>query len=395
MGTTVRENTKVAVEIEDTEGTYKAPTGASSFVQTLSDGFEMTPAKELLERNIFNGSIGKSTPRTGTKSVTGSMPVEARAHSTEGTEPEYDALMRSALGSRRQLTSAVTTKSSGNTASTLEIEDADISNFAVGDIVMVKEAGAYHVSPVTAVDTSTGAAQITLLVSHPDGAMSASVEIAKFTTYTVADSGHSSLSITKYVEDAIRETAIGCKVTSVALENFTTGQMPSFNFSFEGLDFDRSVTSPSYTPSYDSALPPIVLDAHAYQDGTEVTINELSFSVENSLGFKTAISESNGRASSRATERTITGSFNPYKADDSVSDFTKFVNNTSFSLFAYASVPTGTTGEFGNVVAVYMPNCIITELGESDQDGILQDAISFSADRGSSGTDKEIYIAVI
>jgi hypothetical protein len=42
-----------------------------------------------------------------------------------------------------------------------------------------------------------------------------------------------------------------------------------------------------------------------------------------------------------------------------------------------------------------MPNCIITELNEADQDGLLQDAITFSANRGASGTTSEIYIAVI
>lgn len=395
MGDTVKQNTAVAVEVESTEGTYESVSGASSFIQTLADGFEMTPTKELIERNIYNGSIGMTTPRTGTKSVTGTLPVEARAGAAAGDAPEFDALMQSALGTKRQITSVVTTKASGNTSSTLEIEDADIGDFNVGDIVMVKESGAYHVSPITAVDTTSSAAQITLLVSHPDGAMSNSVEIEKVTNYTVADSGHPSLSISKWVESEVLEKGIGCKVNNLSLENFTTGQIPSFSFGFEGLNFDRVLSTNGNTPSYDSTLPPIILDAHLYQDGTELTVNELSFSLENALGFKTAISESNGRKSSRATQRSITGSFNPYKQDDDISNFTKFDNNTEFSLFAYAMVPTGTAGEFGNVVAVYLPNCIITEMGEADQDGLLQDSISFSASRGSSGTDKEIYVAFI
>jgi hypothetical protein len=395
MSIAVRDNTIVAIETEVTEGTYVAPSGASSFLQTLSDGFEMTPSKELVERNIFTGSIGKVQPRTGMRSVAGSIPVEARANSTEGSEPEFDKLMRSALGARRQNTTTVTTKASGNTATVLQIEDADISKFAVGDIVMSKGSGAYHVSPVTAVDTTGSAANITLLVAHPDGDHDDSVTVSKFTTYYVADSGHPSLSITKYAEDAVREMAVGCKVTSLSLENFTTGQIPSFNFGFEGLTFDRSLTAPAYTPSYNSALPPIVLDARAYMDGTEITINELTFSLENTLGFQTAISEQYGKASSRVTERVITGSFNPYKLSDSIANYTKFVDNTAFSLFAYAQVPTGTTGEFGNVIAVYMPSCLITELGEADQDGLLQEAVSFSANRGSSGSTNEIYIGFI
>jgi hypothetical protein len=260
---------------------------------------------------------------------------------------------------------------------------------------MVKQSGAYHVSPISAVDRTSDAANITLLVPHPDGAMDDSVVIAKTTTYIVADSGHPSLSISKYSEGAVLEQATGCKVTSMSLDKFSTGQLPSFKFAFEGLDFDSSLTAIPYTPSYDSALPPIVLDGRLYMDGTSIDVNDISLSLDNTLGFQTSIAASNGRVSSRATERAIKGSFNPYKYDDDISNFTKYNSNTAFSLFAYAKIPTETPGQFNQVVAIYMPNCIITELGESDQDGLLQEAISFSANRGSTGAVPEIYIAFI
>lgn len=395
MGDTVKKNTAYAVKVESTEGTYVAPASASDYLQVLTDGAELNPSKELLERNIFTSSIGKTSPRVGQKQVSGSLPVEARAHSTEGAAPEYDALMRSALGSKRTISTTTTTKATGNTATVLQIEDADISKFAVGDIIMVKMAGAYHVSPITAVDTSAGSANITLLVAHPSGDIDDSAVISKSTTYIVADSGHPSLSISKYVENAIREKATGCKVTSMALEGFATGQLPSFNFGFEGLDYDREVSAIPHTPSYDTGLPPIMLDGRMYMDGTALDINELTVSLENTLGFKTSISEPNGRASSRATDRVITGSIDPYKPDDSVANYTKYDANTAFSLFAYGKVPTGTAGEFGQVVAIYMPNCVITELTEADQEGLLKDAITFSANRGTAGTTPEIYIAFI
>jgi len=393
MATTIKNNTVYAVEIEDTEGTYKAPTAADSFVQVLVDGGEMTPAKELLDRNVFNGSIGKSTPRTGTRTVSGAMPVEMRASDVEGDAPEYDALMRSALGSRRQKTSDTTTKT-GHTSTVLQIEDADIGDFAVGDMVLVKESGAYHVSPVTAVDTTASAANITLLVAGA-GAFTDNVVIAKFTTYTVADTGHPSLSVSKYVESAVLEQGAGCRVNSFSLENFTTGQLANWNFGFEGMSYDRSLTAPPFTPSYDSSLPPIILNACVYQDGVSLDVNEFAFSVENTLAFATSTCSSNGRISGRASERNITGSFNPYKQDNSVDQFDKFDATTEYSLFASAYVPTAVAGEFEQVVAVYMPNCITTEIGEADQDGLLQDALSFTAARGTDGTTNEIYVCSI
>jgi hypothetical protein len=395
MALTVKQNTAIAIEEEVTEGTYVTPSGASSFLQTLADGTEITPSKELLERAIFNGSLGKTSPRTGTRTVSGSIPVECRAFSTAGGAPEYDSLAKSAFGSSRQSTSVITTKASGNTASVLQIEDADIAAISVGDIILVKQAGAYHVSPVTAKSTGTGTATITMLVAHPSGDCDDSVTIEKFTTYTVANSGHPSLSITKYVDSAVREYAVGARVNSMSLENFSTGQIPSLNFGFEGLDFNRSLTAPSYSPAYDSALPPIVLDARLYMDGTSIDVNEVSFSLENTVSYATSIASENGRTSGRATQRNITGSFNPYKQDDSISNYTKFLNNTPFSLFAYAMVPTSTAGEFGQVVAFYMPNCLITELGEADQDGLLQETVSFTASRGAAGTTDEIYFTTI
>lgn len=395
MGLTVKNNTAFGVELEVTEGTYVAPAGASSFVQVLKDGAEIKPSKEVLERNIFVSSIGKTSPRTGQFQAQVTMPVECRANSVAGSAPEFDKLMKSAMGTRRQNTTQITTKSSGNTASILQIDDADITKLKVGDMILVLQSGAYHVTPLTAVDSTGGAANVTVLVPHPSGDFTDSVVIEKFTTYLPADSGHPSLSISKYIESAVREYVVGARVNSLALENFTTGQIPSFKFGLEGLNFNSAVSAIPFTPSYDSALPPIILDARLYQNGTSIEVNQVSFTLENTLAFETSIAAANGRIAGRAVERTVSGSFNPYKLDNSVANYTKFVNNTAFSLFAYAKVPTGVTGQFNQVVAFYMPNCLITELSEADQDGLLQEAITFSANRGTSGTTNEIYIGFI
>lgn len=393
MALTVKDNTTYAVEIEVTEGTYVAPSAGSSFVQTLSDGAEIVPSKELLDRSIFNGSIGKTTPRTGTKTVSGALPVEMRASENEGEAPEWDALMRSALGSRRQKT-ADTTTATGHTTSVIQIEDADIADFTVNDIVLIKEAGAFHVSPVIAVDPTVAAANITLLVPM-DSAPADNVVIAKFTMYVVADSGHPSLSVSKYVENAVLEQGTGCRVTSMALESFTTGQLASFNFGFEGLGFDRSLTAPPFTPAYQDSLPPIILSACVFQDGVQLPVNEISFSVENTLGFATSTCSPNGRISGRATERTVTGSMNPYKQDDSIAQFTKFDQNTEYSMFGSAHVPTNTAGEFEQVVAFYLPKCLTTEIAEADQDGLLQETLNFTASKGTDSSADEVVIAVI
>ncbi len=395
MALTVKKNTAYGVMTEVSEGTAVPPAATTDFVQVLQDGAEVVPSKELLSRNVFTGSLGETAPRTGQFQVSSTLPVELKANSTAGSAPEADKLIKSAFGASRNASTTTTTKASGNTATILQIEDADISKFNIGDIIMVKQSGAYHVSPITAKSSGAGTATITLLVAHPSGDHTDSVVIEKFTTYHVADSGHPSLTISKYVEDAVLEQAVGCRVNSMSLENFSTGQLPSLTFGLEGLNFSRSLTAIPYTPAYNSGLPPIVLDGRVYMDGTSIAVNELSVSLENTLGFQTSIAASNGRVSGRATSRTITGSFNPYKESDSIANYTKFLNNTEFSLFAYAKVPTSTAGQFDQVVAIYMPKCIITELSESDQDGLLQDSITFQASRGAAGTTDEIYMSFI
>jgi len=395
MAIAVRDNTVVAVEIEVTEGTYVAPSAADKYVQTLADGFELTPAKELLERNIFNGSIGKSTPRTGIRSVSGSIPTEFRASSTEGGAPEYDALMRSALGSRRQTASTLaddTDSGTPHTTSRIYLLDADAGTFQVGDIVTVKVAGDYHTSPITAVSDVVGDVYVDLLV--PAGsAFTDGDEIAPATHYNVAESGQPTLSISKYIENAVLEQATGCRVNSLSLENWTTGQLANWNFGFDGLDFDRSLTPNPFTAAFDSALPPIILQACVYQDDTRIDVNEVSFTVENTIGFATSTCSENGRLSSRISERTITGSFNPYKEDDNIDQFNKFKNNVEYSIFGFAYVPSSTTGEYSQVCSFYLPNCISTELAEADQDGLIQEEVSFSAGRGADGTEDEIFIS--
>jgi hypothetical protein len=398
MGIAVKNNTVIAVETEVTEGTYLAPTASSSFVQTLADGSEMTPAKELIERNVFNGSIGKSTPRTGTKSVSGSLPVEYRSAEVEGSAPEYDKLLLSAMGQKRSMSVALTTDT-GHTTSVINIQDGDIGDINVGDIVMIKQTGAYHVSPVSAVDDTLGAANITLLIPMA-AAPADGVQIARFTTYVTADSGHPSLSVSKYVENAVLEQAAGCKVTSMALESFETGQISSLNFAFEGMSFDRSLTAPPFPPQFDSSLPPIILEACVWQNSTKIAVNSLSLSLENTLGFVTSTCSANGRISSRVTERSISGSINPYKQDDSVAQFNRFKCNEEFSIFAFAKIPVldvncNPTGEFSQVVAIYIPKCFISEIAESDQDGLLQDELSFVASRGTDGQTEELYMGFI
>lgn len=393
LNTTIKTNTKVAIIAETTEGVYKAPTAATDFIQPMVDGISLEGSKELIDRKNLTSTIGYANPRVGMQSVTSSIPVEYKAKGVAGGAPQSGLLVEGCLGATRNAVE-VTSTNAIHSDGYIAVSATDISKFAVGDIVLVKEAGAFHVSPITSAAWTTDGYRVNLLVPGADP-FSAEVKIAAFKTYLPAQSGHKSISVSKYVEDLILDQAAGCKVTSMGLTNFATGQLPQLNFKLDGMSFARSETPPSFTPSYDAALPPIILSACIFVDGEELAMNEVTWSVENTQGFVTSTCSASGKISSRVTQRKVTGTINPYKLSDNTDIYDKFVANTSFSIFAYAYNPTATAGEFQDVVAFYLPSCIATAVAEADKDGVLQDSVTFTASGGVSGADAEIFLSFI
>jgi len=392
MGYSILNNVKVAIKEEVTEGTFVPPSTGSDFIQVLKSGASVEASKELLERDLLGGGLSKATPRTGLWSTNGTINVEAKASGTEGDAPEYGLLLESGLGSKRSGVSKTTSDADGGTYSdkVLCFATADMANFKVGDCITVKRASHYHTSHIISVGTN----EVTLLEADPQGDFVDGLEVSAFTTYYPADTGHKAISVSRYIEDAVLEKAIGCKVKDIKLSGFETGQMCSWEFGFEGLYPEREVSSNSITPSFDTALPPIVLSACIWQDGTKIPVNSFEFAVSNELGFITSTCAEKGKMASRITGRSITGSFTPYKSNADVNQWSKFKANTEYTLSGYMYVPSSTSGEYGDVVAFYMPYCISTEIAESDKDGVLQDSISFTAG-GGSDMDNEIYITFI
>ena len=284
MPIAVKRNTVYAVEVETTEGTYVAPQSDASYVKTLPDGSELNPAKELVERSILIGSIGKVTPRTGTKSASGSLAVELCAGETEnGLAPEYDALLRSGLGLRRSTPSVTidsTDSGQSHTTTRIYLSDADASVYQIGDSITVQTPSNYHTSAIIATSDTLGDAYIDLLVPA-DTAFTDGTLIGPTFTYTTAESGHPSLSVTKFIENARREYVTGAKVNSISLENFSTGQIASLGFGLDAISYFCDLTTNPFEPDYQDCLPPIILDACVYVDGENQELNDFSFSIEN------------------------------------------------------------------------------------------------------------------
>ena len=379
----------VALKEEVTEGVALEPTASAEFVQVLQDGLSMSPSKELVGRSILTNSIGKVAPRSSTKAFSGSVPVEFKASGVEGEAPEYALLINSLLGNSVVNAAQITTDT-GHSSTTLEKTAHGLTE---GQIITILEAGSHSTHFVTSA-TTTNQIVFTPAASYTP---SDAVLISKSVTYSPANSGQPTFTANVYWSDAVLEQGIGCRSNSMSLEGFSTGGVSSLNFGIQGLDFDEIVASAPVSPAYDASTPPIILSAFVSQGTSCIELNDFSLSVENTVSLLNSVCSESGSIASRFTERVLSGSFNPYKDDASVSFFTQFNENTPFSLTITIQNPSAVSGEFdlGSICGIYLPSCLLTSKTVADADGTLIEEMEFSANRGTDGLTEEIYLGFV
>lgn len=386
MAYTIKKNIDVYVIKESTPWSHEAPGAASDAVKAKTDGFELTPSKDLLEKDELGQGLSASKSLTGLETVTGAMSVYAKANGIEGTQPEIGPMLESGMGSvRLQNTQNLDHTSATSTTTVLEFDTTP--EYEVGDVVLVKTAGAYEVRPVIAV----GANNITLKYALSTAPADATV-IGAVCTYVPTDSGHPSYSINKYVEGAVVERGIGMVTQTIGISSFGTGQLSSIDMSATGINYDRLAETPAFTPEFDTGTTPVILNACIVQDGNVLEVNEFSMTIENTLSEIT--DTCNGKTSIRVSSRKVTGSINPKKVTNSSTQWDHFNENTEYSLHITAHVPTA-TGEYKDVISYWIPKCNTIELTEGEvNNGVLTDNVTFQA-FATSKDEQEIYISFI
>lgn len=379
----VKDDGSVFIEKEAQEGVFLEEQAGASAVEVLSDGLEFTPSKSLLERNNRTSTVETVVSRVGEKAMAGAVPVEFKAAAQEGSEPETSDMYEALLGGKDNLLAR--TSLTGHSTTKIFLVAGEELQYKVGHIVKVKQsliAGADHISPITEIDSTPASESITLLVPYT-GAFDDNVIVAAAVNF-YHKSGHPTLSVSNYLGGEIREKAIGMRPVTAELANFATGQLPEFTFNLEGLDFAREVGTPLFTPSYDSeagAEPPVVLCSKVYKDAQEITLNSLSITITNTLGFLTSTASKSGKISSRVTKMACGFTINPYMENDDTDLFDIFEANSGFSIFGSSHNFGASQEEHIQAVAFYMPNCRIPEITSGDEDGILTDAVNGTAHR--------------
>lgn len=391
MAFIIKEKAKTAIVKEVTEGTYEAPASGTDFIESLEDGVTIEKPIQLKERNNTTGSRGRDDFRLSVRDGSVTVPVECTAGDSEGAEPRWGKFAEGFLGGKRSGASQISDSAGENTVN--EIYLADTSIYKVGDIIMAKEAGAYHISSIVAVDGD----KITLLLSA-DSAFADDVEVSAFNTYLSDDDApESAFSVSKWHNDEVLEKVIGCKVSSCNIENWNTGEIPTVSTNLKALNWlDEELNSLAIDPVYKTAVPPLILGSCSYIDGVKATLSELSVNMEQTVSDIKSNCAENGKVKQRFVDkRNISLNINPYKEDDDLSIFDKYKDAESFSFLTYAFNPTAVDGEKKEVVAIYMPKCKIETLTKADVDGVIVESLVIRALEDKENGLSEIYIGTI
>jgi len=118
----------------------------------------------------------------------------------------------------------------------------------------------------------------------------------------------------------------------------------------------------------------------------ELAYTELTLNIENETNYIQSACDADGRIGSRVVSQTVTCTVNPYLQSDDLTDtWDKFNDNDDVSLFAYAYNSSSTAGEFGETVAIWIPQAKITAAPVSDVDGIVAEALEMKAHRNLGG----------
>lgn len=391
IGVITNEST-VALVAEVTEGTYVAPSSGTDYVEVLAEGLELNKTREELSRNTLGGTVESEASRVGIAEAQGSIPVEYKASATEGDAPQsLDVLLRSLLGGKRQIT-LDQTSDTGHTSTVINF--ADTSAFSVGDIVLVKESGAFECRPISAIVTDTS---IEFPFALDNGAPSDSVVIAQVTNYYHDTTNAITFSAEHNLgSQAIKQKVNGLRAVSGSIENFNVGQLPTMSFGVQGLNIDREDADASFSADFTAdALPPVVLESCVWLNGTKMSYTELAVNIENTVSYIQDACDVDGRIGSRITEQVTTASFNPYLDDsDLTKTWDKFNDNDDVSMFYYSFNPTSTDGEFGEVVAGWLPQGKITASPVADNDGIVSEAVEVKAHKSGAGSNS-VFLAFI
>jgi hypothetical protein len=192
--------------------------------------------------------------------------------------------------------------------------------------------------------------------------------------------------------DGYLEQVIGSLVSSLGIE-VPVGGLAKINVDIQGLKGDRTAnTAAPHTPTYEEVQGFVGFCVEAYLGSTLIDASNLSLSVDNEIAEKQSFKECSGKLDSSLTQRTVSGTINPY-ADGSITNYDALNNLTDQEMSIVIGVMDSGGYVVGKTVGIYLPNVMLTtdKTAEIDQNGI--EDISFQAHTGITGDQTDIVVS--
>lgn len=200
--------------------------------------------------------------------------------------------------------------------------------------------------------------------------------------YKPVSTGFESCTIYRYNDGKLQKYT-GC-VGNLQCD-FTVGGFFLFTFNMVG-HFVSETDVALVSPTYDTTVPPVVLNGAFVANSYSAIISALQFDLGNTLAMPPDFNGSDGFGIIQVTDRKVTGSFDPQDVLVATHNFmSEFTAGTSMVLGTGAVGPAA-----GNKIQIDMAAIKISELAPGDRDGVATLQESFAAEE-SSGDDEVTF----
>lgn len=236
--TTPTRSSVFAFKEETTEGDLIDPV-AADFVAGR-DGFSFQGELETISSDEMVDDIGTSKNYAAKEIPKGNFPKYLRHSGVEGTAPEYDVIIKSAIGNQTDngteydlIAGAVAGSSS--VRGKVIVDAAEGANFAKGQALLIKDGtNGYNIRNVRTISTDNLNLNFNL-----SNAPALGVALGKAIHFSPASTGHVTYSSYHYGASSnsdYKQAMSGCRTTSLNFD-FPANGFAEMNFDFEGIEY--------------------------------------------------------------------------------------------------------------------------------------------------------------
>lgn len=261
----------VFIKQESTEATLVAPASGTEAI-AVQEGFSVEAAFETLSNDELSAGVGAKAPILGLEAPTAEVSAYIRHSGVEATAPNYDQLIKSAIGEKvAAFTEKVTTTSStaGSSTAPAVIKLASGgSDLQRGHSIMIKDT-VYSIRPVMSVATND-----LTLAFNLNSAPGTGISTGRPILYKPSDTLPSNSLWVYRGNEAAVEAVAGVKVTEMSIEA-NAGELLSGSFSMAGSGYYFDPIIIASTDQYldfedDAGVAAAIVPARAYKEPHEL-----------------------------------------------------------------------------------------------------------------------------